>query len=376
MTKTDLGLEVIPQRPRSKSRDGLIFVIAMWFLSRSVIAIGMQVIAPLLGPLPNFPPFVVGFVPKSGWELFSHWDGEWYTKIATLGYSYVNDGQPHSVAFFPVLPLLIRGLMALGMRAEAAGVLINSSAFLAALVLVYFWVEERYDAGAAKWTIAVLAWCPFSLFCTVVYTEGLFLFLTASALRAFERGEYIWAAFWGALTTATRGPGLALIPAFLLVAWSEKRPPLAYVAGFASALGIFSFSLYCAIRFGDALAFVHVQKAWTQPTWFGIFKDFLRFRLYTRAIVVMVFGGCYLLWYLRKRLSITIICFGFCSLALLITSGALQSADRYAYGIVSLSIGLGLLLAARPRWGYVLMGLFGILLLRFSVKFASWVWVA
>ena len=376
MTNTDLGLEVIRHRERSKSRDGLIFVIAMWFLSRSVIAIGMQVIAPLLYPMPNLPPFVVGFVPKSGWELFSHWDGKFYTQIATLGYSYANDGQPHSVAFYPLFPLLIRGLMTLGMRADAAGVLINSSAFLAALVLVYFWVEERYDAGAAKWTIAVLAWCPFSLFCTVMYTEGLFLFVTVSALRAFERGEYIWAAFWGALTTATRGPGLALVPAFLLVAWSEKRPPLAYVAGFASALGIFSFSLYCAIRFGDALAFVHVQKGWEQPSWFDIFKDFLRFRLYTRAKVVMVFGGCYLLWYLRKRLSITIICFGFCSLALLITSGVLQSVDRCTYGIVSLSIGLGLLLAARPRWGYVLMGLFGILLLRFSVKFASWVWVA
>jgi len=191
MTNTDLGLEVIPQRPRSKSRDGLIFVIAMWFLSRAVIAIGMQVIAPLLGPIQNSQRFVAGFVPKSGWELFSHWDGNFYIQIATLDYSYVNDGQPHSVAFFPVFPLLIRGLMALGMRAEAAGVLINSSAFLAALVLVYFWVEERYDAGAAKWTIAVLAWCPFSLFCTVVYTEGLFLFVTASALRAFERGEYI-----------------------------------------------------------------------------------------------------------------------------------------------------------------------------------------
>jgi Gpi18-like mannosyltransferase len=245
MTNTDLGLEVIGHRPRSKSRDGLIFVIAMWFLSRSVIAIGMQVIAPLVSKNPplyyNFPPlgFVSGFLPKSGWELFSRWDGKWYTQIANLGYSYADDGQHHSVAFYPLFPLLIRGLMTLGMRADAAGVLINSLAFLAALVLVYFWVEERYDAGAAKWTTAVLAWCPFSLFCTVVYTEGLFLFLTASALRAFERGEYIWAAFWGALTTATRGPGVALIPTFLLAAWREKRPPLAYAAGFASALGFF-----------------------------------------------------------------------------------------------------------------------------------------
>ena len=54
--------------------------------------------------------------------------------------------------------------MALGMPVEVAGVFINSLAFLGALVLVYFWVEERYNTDAAKWTIAVLAWCPFSLF--------------------------------------------------------------------------------------------------------------------------------------------------------------------------------------------------------------------
>jgi Gpi18-like mannosyltransferase len=377
-TNTDLGLEVIGHRPRSKNRDGLIFVIAMWLLSRSVIAIGMQIIAPLVCKNPPVyaigPPlgFVSGFLPKSGWELFSHWDGKWYVEIANLGYSYADDGQHHSVAFYPLFPLLMRGLATLGMPVEVAGVLINSLAFLGALVFVYFWVEERYDAGAAKWTTAVLAWCPFSLFCTVIYTEGLFLFLTASALRAFERGEYIWAAFWGALTTATRGPGVALIPTFLLTAWREKRPPLAYAAGFASAIGFFSFSLYCAIRFGDTLAFVHVQKSWVQPTWLEIFKDFFSFRLQAVSKVAMIFGGGYLLWYLRKRLSITVLCFGFCSLALLINSGALQSVHRYAYGIVSLSIGLGLVLSSQPRWGYAVMTLFATFLLYMAVKFAAW----
>ena len=382
MTNHDLGLEVNLNLERTKRRDGLIFVISMWFLSRSVIAIGMQVIAPLVSKNPPVYPirppldFVSGFLPKSGWELFSHWDGKWYTQIATLGYSYADDGQQHPVAFYPLFPLLIRGLMTLGMRSDAAGVFINSLAFLGALVLVYFWMEERYDTGAAKWTTSMLAWCPFSLFCTVIYTEGLFLFLTASALRAFERGEYIWAAFWGALTTATRGPGVALIPAFLLTAWREKRPPLAYAAGFASAIGLFLFSLYCGIDLGDPLAFIRIQKAWGQPNWFNIFRDFLSFRLYAATKVGMVFGGCYLLWYSRKRLSITLVCFGFCSLALLVNSGALQSVERYAYGILPLSICLGLLLADRPRWGYGLMGLFGIFLLRFSVRFAGFLWVA
>jgi Gpi18-like mannosyltransferase len=113
----------------------------MWFMSRSVIAIGMQVIAPLVSknpPVYPWPPlgFVSGFLPKSGWELFSHWDGKWYLEIANLGYSYADDGDFHSVAFYPLFPLLMRGLMTLGMQVEVAGVLINSLAFLGALVLV------------------------------------------------------------------------------------------------------------------------------------------------------------------------------------------------------------------------------------------------
>lgn len=383
MTNHDLGLEVNLNLERTKRRDGLIFVISMWFLSRSVIAIGMQIIAPLLYSNPALQQFqdlqpwaIPGFVPKSSWSLFSHWDGEWYTKIATLGYTYADDGKQHSVAFYPLFPLLIRGLMALGLPVEVSGVLINSLAFLGALVLVYFWVEERYDTGTARWTTAVLAWCPFSLFCTVMYTEGLFLLLTTAALRFFERGEYILAAVCGALTTATRGPGVALIPAFLLVAWREKKPKLAYFAGFAVAIGLLSFSLYCAIRFGEPLAFVRVQKTWDQPSWYNIFGEAVKLEKYAISKVVMVFGGACLLWFFRKRLSSVVLTYGFCSLGLLLYSGALHSVNRYAYGVVSLSIALGLLLAARPRWGYALMGLFTLFLLQFAIKFASWVWVA
>ncbi|MBD0395370.1 MAG: hypothetical protein ICV52_16355 [Microcoleus sp. C1-bin4] len=76
---------------------------------------------------------------------------------------------------------------------------------------------------------------------------------------------------------------------------------------------------------------------------------------------------------MRKRLSITVICFGFCSLALLINSAALQWVHRYAYGIVSLSIKLGLELSSQPGWGYAVMRLFATFLLYMAVKFAAWV---
>ena len=72
MTNHDLGLEVNLNLERTKRRDGLIFVISMWFLSWSVIAIGMQIIAPLLYSNPALQQFqdlqpwaIPGFVPKS-----------------------------------------------------------------------------------------------------------------------------------------------------------------------------------------------------------------------------------------------------------------------------------------------------------------------
>jgi len=94
----------------------------------------LQKPAPVLSPATL--DFVSRFLPKSGWEQFSHWDGKWYVEIANLGYSYAEDEQQHSVDFYPLFPLLIRGLTTLGMQVELADALINSWAFLGALLVV------------------------------------------------------------------------------------------------------------------------------------------------------------------------------------------------------------------------------------------------
>ncbi len=357
------------------------FVITMWLLSRLVIVVAMQLIAPLYyTPVnhshPSLPPlgFVPDFVPKMGWELFSHWDGSWYRKIATLGYDYANDQQQHSIAFFPLFPLVTRAGMTLGVPFEVAGTLVNNLALLGALLLLYHWAEERHGINPARWATAVLAWCPFSLFGTVTYTEGLFLLLTTAALRAFDNRQYAWAALWGAMATATRPTGVALVPTFLLVAWRESRPTIAYAAGLATGGGLLLFSVYCAIRFGDPLAFVHVQQTWHHPNWLQIFAGTLTGK--NRSQVVIVFGSSYLLWRLRSKLSHVAVAYGFCSLALSLTSGAILSVERFAYGIVSLSLALGVLLARYPYWGYALIGLFAIWLVRYAILFAWWDWVA
>jgi Gpi18-like mannosyltransferase len=364
--------------------EGLIFVIAMWLLSRLVIIVAMQ----LLAPVSHIPPvthsgtlpldYTPGFVPQSSWNLFAHWDGAWYRKIATLGYDYAQDGKYHSIAFFPLFPLAIRAVMSLGLPSQVAGTWVNNLALLGALWLLYRWAQERYNVSVARWTTAVLAWCPFSLYGTVVYSEGLFLLVTTAALRSFDQGQYTKAALWGALATATRSTGVALIPAFLIVAWQEKRPKIAYIAGFAAIGGLLLFSLYCAIDFADPLAFVHVQQAWKwqHPNWLRVLINALKLDEENLLRVVTFWGGGYLLWYLRAKLPPVAVAYGFCSLGIILATGSLSSVSRYVYGIVSIALALGWLFASHPRWGYLTLGLFAVMLVRFAILFALWYWVA
>jgi len=249
---------------------------------------------------------------------------------------------------------------------------VNNLAFLGAMGVLYLWAEERYGISFARWATAVLAWCPLSLCGTIIYTEGLFLLFTTAALRAFDKHQHGWAALWGAMATATRVTGAALVPAFLLVAGRERRPAIAYAAGLAAVGGLLVFSLYCAINFGDALAFVHVQQVWQHQNWLDRLKSALNLDKPSLTRVVMLLGSGYLLWHLRRKLSRVAVAYGFCSLALLIIGGATLSFERYAYGIVSLSLGLGVLLARYPRWGYAVMGFFAILLVQSAIRFACW----
>lgn len=432
-------MQVLPQvigggdrHPLQKWADGPAFVLTVWLLSRLLILLAMLVIAPSL------PAAGRGIVPTLSWEVFTAWDGQWYQKIATLGYEYARDGQAHSVAFFPLYPLLSRWVMGLGLPFAVAGTLVNNLAFLGMLWVVFDWVRHRYDAVTARWTIAVLVWCPLSLYGTVAYTEGLFLLLSSLCLRAFDRQQYAWAALWGALTTATRITGVILAPTLLLAAWKERRPRVAYLVAIVSATGLLAYILYCAIQFGAPLAFLDTQsgfghrshagfnfsrwgltllhglvgpihwQTWLpknpwHPVQFALITAaaFLlwRFRHHISATAMpwlawvltlwlwllwgdgfvkvwMVFGGLGLVWVCRYRLGWLLGIYSALGLGLVLLSGSPVASDRFAYGLVTLSISLGLVLQRYPRWGYPGMVYFAVVLVGFAIRFAQQLWVA
>lgn len=383
-------LPKIAIKPSEQLLQGLPFILMMWLLSRLTIIIAIQIFAPLYPATPathDVIPlgFIFNFYPKPSWELFTHWDAAWFKQIVLSGYEYANDGERYNIAFFPIFPLVVRAVMSLGLSFEIAGLLVNNLAMLGAMILLYRWADEHYDVSVARWATAVMAWCPFSLFGTVIYSEGLFLLFSTAALRAFEKHQYARAVLWGALSTGTRVTGIALIPAFLFLAWREKRPPMAYIAGFATSGGLLLFMLFCWIRFNDPLAFVHVQKGFGTASgvnwggWWSMVVNLFKWRWgavkeFTKLF--MFFGSAYMFWYLRNQISRVAILYGFFSLLLIFNSGAVLSVNRYVYGIVTTSLGLGLILSRHRYWGYATMGLFTTLLVGFSIRFAWWRWVA
>lgn len=140
------------------------------------------------------------------------WDSKWYLEIAGDGYAQVRQR-----AFFPLYPLLIRALSPIVGSPIAAGILISFVAFFAALVMLHRLTERELGCDAARRTVFVLAFFPFALFFSAVYTEALFLALELGALWSARRGRWWLAGLLGAGGAATRNSGLLLAPVLLFL---------------------------------------------------------------------------------------------------------------------------------------------------------------
>ncbi len=161
-------------------------------------------------------------LPDAVLRLLGSWDGVWYRRIATFGY---DPGLAHgnSPAFFPLWPALLRGASALfpGVPLTLVGSLLAQLLFLAALCVVHRLVADRLGEPAARRTTFAIAFFPTAHVFSAVYTESLFLLLTASAFLLAHRGRYGAAAAVGALAALTRPTGVLLAPALALQALAD-----------------------------------------------------------------------------------------------------------------------------------------------------------
>jgi hypothetical protein len=153
------------------------------------------------------------------------WDGAFYRTIADLGYPSVGRG---GVRFFPVLPLVARGLGAL-VASPSFWLLViaNLAALLAAALVHRLCLVEGLGRPAAARTATLLSLVPPSFVLVWAYAESLFLVLAIGAFLALRRERWWLAAVLGAVCALTRPTGAVLaLPALIEAArgWRAARP--------------------------------------------------------------------------------------------------------------------------------------------------------
>ena len=120
--------------------------------------------------------------------------------------------------------------------------------------------RERLGESGARDTVLILALFPTAFVFTAMYSEGLFLLLSAGSFLAAQRGRPWLAGIAGALAVATRSLGLALLPALVYLLWPRHRREiwrLVPLLLLPAALG--AYALYLDRELGDAFAFTDAQ---------------------------------------------------------------------------------------------------------------------
>ena len=194
----------------------------------------------------------------------ARWDAVWYLRIADSGY-----GERERAAFFPLYPLLVRAVGALGGGSPGARLIaayaISLAAFLAALVLLHRLTVLELGRPLAGPTLLLLAAFPAALYFGAPYSESLFLLVSVGAFYAARTGRWAWAGAALAAATATRSAGILLLVPLAFLWWDQerlrRRPGQAGWLALAFA-GIGGYALYLGLAEGDALAFLDTQDAW------------------------------------------------------------------------------------------------------------------
>jgi hypothetical protein len=337
-------------------------------------------------------------------RTFSQWDARWFLQISLHGYEEV----PQAAAFFPVYPGLVHALAWVSGSELVAGVLISlAAAGVAAWVLVEIGRPLLGDRGARD-AVLYLALYPVAFVFTSLYSEGLFLALSAGAFLAATRGRPVAAGVLGGLATGTRLMGLALLPALLLLLWRGRDPRslarLAPLLLLPAAVGL--YALYLDAKLGDPWAFAHAQADWNrEASLLGPLeglrdsvlaagrgaRDLLdlpasgpghdqRVALWNLSHLLLLAGAGWLTWVAWRRLGAPFGAYSAATLAILLSSPAegfpLVSLPRLLLVDFPLFLALASLTLERPRAREVTLLTFAAVGAVAAAGFARGIWVA
>ncbi len=340
-------------------------VLAIWAASRLVI-LGAFLFA----------------APHATVAAFANWDGGWYASIVQHGYEFARDGRQHNIAFFPMFPVVSAALVHIGLPWPVAGLVVNNVGFLLAILLLYTYARERLGERSALWVAVIACVTPLSLFASVAYSEGLFMFFSTAALLSYNHRRYALAGLAAAAAAATRPLGIALSLGMLIAAIVERRSMRDILSCSLGIVGALAFPVFCLVRFGDVFAFVHAQTGWRHAAgfdfggWLGILRGARLGRIHDWISIAFVAMSLPCVVVFRRFLGKSDLYYVAICGIIIAFSGTPFSVDRLLYSVVPILMATSELFRRLPLIGYAIAIVSLIILGMDAISFARFTWVA
>jgi hypothetical protein len=250
-------------------RDSLTFafarwriVLGWWALSR-LVTLGTFLVLHVMGPRGHLG----GQFYRSPLGLLGAWDGVWYQRIAAHGYILI-PGRQSDTAFFPLYPILLRGLHAFELPYTAAGAIISNTAFAVGLVAFYELSRKFVPEDVAMRSTVFAAIAPLAFIYSMSYPESILLALVTTALLAAFSDRWGLAAVLGALAGLTRPEAVVLAIPIATHAWTQRgrlygqRRGVALAAIAAAPVAVATFPMYLGWALHDTHAWQQSQATW------------------------------------------------------------------------------------------------------------------
>jgi hypothetical protein len=139
---------------------------------------------------------------------FLNFDARYYISIAAQGYK----AGAFACAFYPLYPLIIRYVSAIGLGDPVVAAMVLANAFsLAGWFICFSNVRARLGGKAANLTMMLMLTFPGSLFFQFIYTESLFLVLLMLLWFGLENNRYWLASSAAFLLPMTRAVGILCV---------------------------------------------------------------------------------------------------------------------------------------------------------------------
>jgi len=368
------------------------WAISIFLCSRVVVALGLVFSRKYLPVAAD-----VWSAGPSWYHQLLQWDSEWYFKIATEGYRY--NGDPtiqQNVVFYPLYPMLARGLTAIsGLTAADALLLVANLGGLLAIVALFKLVREEFGDQIALTTIALFSFFPTSVLLSAGYTEPLELLLVVLFFLVLKKQRYLSAALLAGLAVADRSTGIVLLPVLLWEMWRnrDQKPflPVLLPCIVLATSGIWLFMIYLWSQFGDPFVFADGQTAFHRETTFAArLIAALKFEPFTRMILndwnpwgqdswlTLLFIVLIAVGWSRLRSSWTLFAMAVLLLPYLTLSGGPAGfVSMSRFNLVSFPVFVVLAdLLLRAKWLLAgVIGLLGAALLMNTALFARRIWI-